>query len=200
MRVEQSDQRGDTLIEVLLAIAVLGAIVTISLSVMNRGFGIAQNSLDRSNTQAIINGQAAILRSIHNRGDTELWLEVLKRVAASPADYVTTSGVASRNGIPGADGCSSGVTAPEKALFYFDSTSDTPLTPVSYYPLETFQANYLKRRGTTPAAGNGIWIEGYKEYSDKDFYVFYIKSCWDSVYGSSSVPNQSKTVVRLYAQ
>jgi prepilin-type N-terminal cleavage/methylation domain-containing protein len=202
-------QRGDTLIEVLLSITVLAVLITISSAVMTRGLGTALNSLDKTNVDSIINGQVAILRNIQARAaagtDVVSWDKVKKLTADNNTSgnglyYADTASSSGHLGTANTDGCTPGIAGYENALFYFDPSSDDVFTPVKYFP-SGLQSNSLTRQGTVPKPGDGIWIEGYKDFSSNnaDVYTFYVKACWASVYSTSvNVPNQAKTSVRLY--
>lgn len=190
--LNRSDRRqsGDTLIEVLVAIAVLGAIITIAYGVMNQGFATAQNSLDRTNAQNVMNGQAALLRAAHKRasnGNPAYWNAIVSRL---------------QSGAQVADGCASGARA--NLFFLNPDTAYNPAAPATSGPLapQLYPTTVpLVRQGTVARPGDGMWIELYREGAAADgyTYTFYIKSCWDATFGDgSSVQRQAKTIVRLY--
>lgn len=195
--------RGDTLIEVLVAMAVLGALVALTYNVMNRGFASGQNSLDSTRTQALTSGQAALLRAAHARAvfdnDLRYW-NLITDPGRTPT-ITTTSTPVDRSKL--ADGCSSAVGL--DSLFYFDpkATEDAvaqtgPLAPVKYFSGVTPDPAKLVRTDSDIRPGDGLWIEGYKE-NGSNFYVFYIKACWEPTYGDGTGERrQSKTVLRLY--
>lgn len=195
-------EQGDTLIEVLVAIAILGAIIAISYTVMSRGFASAQNALDRTNTQAIMNGQAAMLRAAQAaamRSDdpavTKAWADIKAKVPTNTLEYAAAPPANSGQiGAINASGCISSFTpGASNRHFFMDPTS----AQVSTNTVNT------TRVGTVPKAGDGIWIEGHTYTSgspNQNVYVFYIKACWNPVYGEGSdVKSEAKTVVRLYA-
>lgn len=178
-----SDERGDTIIEVLFALAVLGAVIAITINLMNSGFATMMSSMDRTNTQAIMNGQAALLRAARDKyieGDTAAW------------DTIRTTYVNTLAAKPGA--C--GATDPAAVRFYMNPSAAKPWMPVdrSSFP--------VLRIATYPRPGDGMWIEAYKVDPDgagtqPNYYDFYIKACWRG-YGDNSVKQEAKMVVRLY--
>lgn len=175
---DTSGYKGDTLIEVMLSIAILSLLVMIGYSVMTRGVAMAYNSLDRTNTQAMIAGQVAALRLAHEQRVTSplTWSSIVSKSTAT-----TVNG----------NGCVNGVG---NNAFYFTTDPAGEL----HSPPASSERNDAAGSIVTP--GNGLWIEGYTLDSPSPIYTFYIKACTKPVYGDGSkVLRQTKTVVRLYA-
>ena len=207
---KNKSQTGDTLIEVLLAMGVLSILITLSYAVMTRGFSLVQSSLDRTNTQALINGQASMLRAAHDMAidgvNPVYWNEIKAKVpteATTPSPYISAATEAGAVGKQVGDGCSSSFTNYTSWNFYFDlyrTDGQNPLHPktLGY----NIASPSLLRVGTMPKAGDGLWIEGHtytQASTKKKLYVFYIKSCWVSPYTTQGSTNsQEKTTVRLY--
>ncbi|HEX8390335.1 MAG TPA: prepilin-type N-terminal cleavage/methylation domain-containing protein [Candidatus Saccharimonadales bacterium] len=195
----RSGQRGDTIIEVLLALSILGFLVATTYAAMTRSMATGFNSLDRTNTQAVMNGQAGLLRAAHalymDGDDPTAWLAI---VALSEAN--TNQGRRE-------DGCTYGVNA--NHAFYLN-TNLNPSAPAATQ-LAPITAGVTQIRDLNadagPRPGNGLWIEGHRitrststGVLQPDVYTFYIKSCTPPVYGDGgSINRQNKTVVRLYA-
>lgn len=59
-------RRGDTLIEIMFSVAIFGAVAISVISLMNRGLGINQNSLETTMARQEIDAQIEALRFIHN--------------------------------------------------------------------------------------------------------------------------------------
>lgn len=200
-------ERGDTIIEVLLAIAILGALIAVSYGVMVRGYATGQNSLDRTNTQALMNGQANMLRAAHSRyinaateSDKQYWNTI--KTSFVTASDVTTLAAEKQ------DGCKT--AAASDKLFYFNiDNPDSPgvvgaLQPQKLIPVATPTPD-LVRKVTYPKVGDGLWIEAYQQ--DKNgamtlpLYTFYIKSCSRPAYDDGSEALRSNVViVRFYAE
>ncbi|MBC7512045.1 type II secretion system protein, partial [Candidatus Saccharibacteria bacterium] len=60
-----NDQRGDTLIEVIVAFAVFAMVAVGALNVMNQGTATAQDTLETTHVRQQIDNQAEILRYLH---------------------------------------------------------------------------------------------------------------------------------------
>lgn len=67
-------KRGDTLIEVMFAIAVFSMVAVISISMMNSGVASGERSLELVTARNELNGQAEALRYIHSSYVSELTL------------------------------------------------------------------------------------------------------------------------------
>lgn len=198
-RIIKRSERGDTLIEVLIAIASLSLIVTICYSVMTRGFAQGQIALERTTTQGMVSGQIATLRDIFSRH------ELLKQKGNEDPDWQKIVDVDGYSNSIDPDtlntslqsarlACSLG-TANHKA-FYFDPNAPTPTTPKSFILTESG----VHRVGSAPAYGDGMWIEAYKVDASGDdarpYYIFFVKTCWDA---SISGEEQSMVMnVRFY--
>jgi len=192
MSVRRKSEQGDTIVEVLLAMSVLATVLTICISLMNYGFSLALQSMDRTNTQALMNGQAALLRVARDKyvsgEDTAGWQAIIS------STYIV--GTVAPTYQPNASGCSA--TAKRFYLQPQPSLGDPkPWEPVNAATLPTM------RTGTYPAVGDGMWIQAYRIDPDGStgsqpyYYDFYIKSCWYTP--GSKVKQEAKTIVRLYA-
>ena len=198
MRINR-DERGDTLIEVLLALAVMAVLIVTVSTLMDNGIRSSQLALERTQTQALVNGQAAALRALHET------VRATSRAPGLPSttnwERVSTVGNLAVNGsLPStgaliSDTCDPGVFG-SKTPFAFPLTTatnqvaaTTPNTSISQRPSSI--------NNLTPAPGNGLWVESYRYANGSRPYIdFYIRACWD---GSGSNGDQElKTVVRLY--
>lgn len=91
-------KRGDTIIEVMFAIAVFCLVAVISISMMNTGVASAENSLEVVTVRNELNAQAEALRFIHSsyiseltlhsdqQQYSELWQKITDN-AISPSEY-----------------------------------------------------------------------------------------------------------------
>ncbi|MBR3131267.1 InlB B-repeat-containing protein [Candidatus Saccharibacteria bacterium] len=64
--INNSFRKGDTLIEVMLAVGVFGLVVVGAISLMNRGLATAQNTLEVTMARQEIDTQAEVLRFLQN--------------------------------------------------------------------------------------------------------------------------------------
>lgn len=196
MSVMNRRESGDTLIEVLLATAILAFIIAGTSLIMNTGLSKAQLSLERTQVQASIEGQASILRALREaaiKGKSNEAEDLWKRVggfSTSSISSVAQRSVCTPGGFNG-------------TRFVFDNTGDSVsswLNPVELSPITNPDETVPTNSSFLPQPGDGLWIEAYKpptSSSSLPYYDFYIKACWDA---AGSHPRQElKTVVRLYA-
>jgi type II secretory pathway pseudopilin PulG len=189
--LKRAQERGDTLVEVLLAFAILSLVTVSAFAVMNRGVGEAQNALERSQVRTYATQQvelATYLRdqytqALANGGNVSgypanLWGAIKVRAAAATA-------------VTAVDECSSVMGN----SFYLTRNSVT-----NVIELNSFSSGNLVTP-TIARPGSGMWVEpvaststghaAYQKYID-----LYVKSCWDPAAGS--VKQTLSTVVRLY--
>lgn len=182
-------QRGDTLVEVMLSMALLGLVTVGVFSVMQRGVGLAQNSLERSQTRTELSAQAEMLNYLRD----QYAIAVAKGSSTTvyPMNVwadIKTRAFNNRNTAPtSVSDCSTTSPTIMANSFILDSSSGTiVLTPYN-------AASYT--------LGNTIWVEpigspssanpAYQKYVD-----LYIKTCYASSFGGA--PQLMSTVVRLY--
>ncbi|MCA9342347.1 hypothetical protein KC945_03000, partial [Candidatus Saccharibacteria bacterium] len=70
-------QRGDTLIEVLLAFSIFTLVAISTFALMNRGINTAQQSLETTLVRQQLDSQAELLRFIHDTKPA-IWNEIIK--------------------------------------------------------------------------------------------------------------------------
>ncbi len=190
--MNMTKQRGDTIIEVLVAIVVLSTVLVISYGIMTRGFANGQIALERTETQAMLNAQATILRTVRDTSqsqkeetgvDTSEWSAVLNLTRNAPASGIPASAV---------EGCSH----PTNAQFYFQPSAANPMMPIEN-TTQLVNSSYIRIK-SFPTYGDGMWVEGYKVSTagSQVYYDFYIKSCWYTPYGGDQ--QMMRTTVRLY--
>lgn len=75
INISRSTKRGDTIIEVMFAIAIFCLVAIISISLMNNGVSSAENSLEVVTVRNELNAQAEALRFIHSSYISELTLK-----------------------------------------------------------------------------------------------------------------------------
>lgn len=163
-------QRGDTLIEVLLAMAVLSLAAVGLMSIMNFSFSKGLDTTARTKALALVSGQANMLhaaRDAYSDGQSNAWQDIV--------DLASNGGVE-------ADGCETGATP-----FVLDPTSSSWIAP------NLVDGGVAEQ--SRPTVGEGVWVEAYRTNSASiAYYDFYVKACWPG----QDVNQQIKTVVRLY--
>ena len=173
--------RGDTLIEVLLAVTVFSLVAVGALSVMNRSVAIAQQSLETTLVRQQIDAQAEMLRFVHDqaRADVDVYKDLWKN------DVKITSLVKE---IAGATECP---TVKESNAFtlYSDTVNrQIKVNNTNYEPAEI----YAKVDGDQ-AYGMSVQLT---KASGGRAYDAYIQACWDTP--SSNMPMTTGTIVRFY--
>lgn len=198
-------QRGDTLIEVLFAFAILSLVIVSAMAIMNQGTLASQRSLETTLVREQIDSQATTLRFLHDayvaayqtNGTYDpstpagQWKEMADSLTATAASSFDT----------GATTCQS---APADS-FILDGAQAKYVkgTSVSLKPASTFaQVTYDSNSGAL-LESDGIWIEGIRSQSTGDanadnvrFIDFHIRACWQNP-GQGPVMTIG-TIVRLY--
>lgn len=194
------NQRGDTLVEVLIAITVLGIIVAGCLAVMNRSLVSILNSAERTASRADINSQTDMLNYVYHNDKAD-WNKILNlAVKKAPTDAVPSDIT---------DACK--ITEDSKSSatikagsFYLDPVYDASNGSISDVNVKealkknTHGVNQLQRA----KLGQGLWIDAvYYSTVSHPYVDFYIKACWVPFGGndlSGATNTRSITVVRIY--
>ncbi len=179
--------KGDTLVEVLLAIAVLSLVAVGSMAVMNRGNGLIQSALERTGVRAEINSQSEMLNYVRDNKPT-LW-QAIKQSTVSEA-------AAKDNTCKATTGKS----------FYLDFANVETVSVPSKVTVDTTTGLAINKSGRATydqAKGGGLWgdavyyptvVNGNQE----PYFDFYIKACWTPIGSSSGNVSKSITIVRIY--
>ncbi len=196
-------RKGDTLIEVLLAIAVFAVVMLIGLSTMNNGMSRALASLQLTMARNAMDTQAEALRfangaflSEYKSDDTGslsspaiLWRDNLTQGAqgsatplesctrGSSAFVIATRDMGNNRGYR-TNNISSAITYPR----------------ISYGDDADTNANWL-RDGLAYRGAEGIWVEKVHVPNTR-YYDFHIRACWSAP--GSNVNTTLGTIVRLY--
>ena len=182
-----SNQRGDTLVEVAIAMAVLGLVLAATMTIINRSLLSVMNAVERTGARGEVNSQVEMLRYVF---DTQSGIN--KAVANQIVDSTGTADISD-------NGCSAGAGS-----FYLttQSISEDNMTPIQYhaYTPNDMVANTVYAAPHAVDDG-GIWIEGSKhEGSDgiPGYVDFYVRACW-SPYASNEVgQGRLESIVRVY--
>lgn len=186
-------ERGDTLVEVTVAMAVLGLMLAASLAVINRGLMGVSNAVERTSVRASLSSQAELLRYVFddpvtNKVTYGKILDIFKY--AKPSKDL------------GQNGCKIGGGG-----FYLSVGGGT--SPVEIHKLNqagtTDLANnvYGQPEAADDNKGNsqGIWIEGDKHDGQGDMpgYIdFYVRACWTPHAAQQPGSGRMESNVRVY--
>ncbi len=190
MSLKKSTQAGDTLVEVLVAVAVLAVVLVGTFSLMNKGVTQMYDSMERSEVRLLLDRQTEALSYardeffIRDSGDTSGY--VVNVAAANAWQTIRTEAlVPSLSTVPALeDGCS---TTTGAFAITRDGSNNLAISAITQAKATGF-----------PSPGDGIWIQ--KISSPTGLLVpykdFYIRACWWPT-GSLNMQVMS-TVVRLY--
>ena len=199
MSLSRKNARGDTIIEVMLAMTIFAMLAVGVLTLMNRGISSAQDALETTLVRQQIDGQAEALRFLHQAymlnsdapGSASIFKnDVLSKSVNVPSEFGTDGSSGS---------CIDGIPTQGFALNPNNARVITTAVRAMGQPNP-----YVYSQITTgTAAAYGIWIEAVR--GDKGtgavaatpgFYDFHIRACWNAA--STSVPRTLGTIVRLY--
>lgn len=201
-------EKGDTLIEVMIAFALFAAIAVTTLTVMNQGTGTVQRALEITLVRAQMDSQIEALQYVHQAYVASFERGVAPTPGSAAAQWVTlkspayTLTTASTFGqLTASGGCA---PLPPKA-FIMNAQSAVPqqtnltIAPPAGGSLPPFsQVVYQATPGPIQSA-YGIWIEAVKSpggIRGTPYIDFNVRACWSGA--GSSVPVTLGTIVRLY--
>ena len=201
---------GDTLIEVLFAVAIFSLVAVGGLSIMNQGLSTAQRSLEITLVRQEINSQAETLRFLNAS------YIAAYRPGTTIADYpdttpagqwaimlllIPTTGV-SNFGLTSTGACPSLADHPGSFILNTHSAKFVSLSASNFEKAETFAKVNYNIAGNVSLV-DGVWIEAIRSImpinsnqDNADYIDFHIRACWDSP--GQSVPVTLGTIVRLY--
>jgi len=199
--INHRNTRGDTLIEVLFAVAVFSLVAVGSLSIMNQGAATAQRSLEITLVRQEIDAQAETLRFL-NSSYIQAYQSGLTSYPGTPADewhLIKAEAPADAN-ISQLGTCTppanSFILNTRTAKFVSPVGNGAPIAAKTYS-----QVVYDNFDNVTSA--EGLWIEAISSDVDNSnnqgnagYIDFHIRACWDSP--GQSVPLTMGTIVRLY--
>jgi len=204
MRLRRSEQ-GDTIIEVLFAVAVFAMVAVGAMAIMNQGTSIAQRSLESTQVRQQIDAQTEALRYIHQayvasyqRGGTPTG------TAAQWADITTdydAAGASDFSQLANSSTCPTNVPGERPFILNARKATISNVSPSMIPPvggsLPPFAAVSYNKDSSVDRV-YGIWIEAIPVTATNGtgFVDFHIRACWDSP--GSSVPTTLGTIVRLY--
>ena len=210
MQLKKSREQGDTLIEVLFAIAVFAMVAVGSLSIMNQGTATAQRALEITLVRQQIDAQAEAIRFIHQSyvasyqrdgaaptGIAKRWVDMTSKSEGKGADGASDF---STIGISGS--CPTTLSA-QKPFILNTHTATISSAPITMTPppggsLPPF-AQVIYDDASVIQSAYGIWVEAVPsaiEDGRPGIVDFHIRACWDAA--GSSTPATIGTIVRLY--
>ena len=187
-------ERGDTLVEVTVAMAVLGLMLAASLAVINRGLMGVSNAVERTSVRASLSSQAELLRYVFDDPVTNK--EAYKAILDHTGSNVSL----------GQNGCEIGGGG-----FYLSVNNKTGTPPVEIHELDPAKTQQLTDNvygqpeagevGNNSGVSQGIWIEGDKHDAQGDMpgYIdFYVRACWTPHAAQQPGSGRMESNVRVY--
>jgi LruC domain-containing protein len=162
--------KGDTIIEVMLAMSLLTSFLFISWGITNRSTQIGINARKRIVMVNAMKEQAEALKSLHAQSQGEIERVIGSgRLAILPADYNKSS-------------CDS--TPDGQYSFHYELTGD-----------DLAITSGIK---AMPDADNAVWVQYLPRDNESNptYYDFYIRACWQTIGGNQTEDN-SQFIVRL---
>ena len=192
--VSYKSQTGDTLVEVLVSMAVLSLVIVGSSMLVNSGLAQVRNAVEHTQVRNSLQQQSEYLHFLRDNpteaktpapDNKDLWSVV------GDANHASASTVRSS-----ADSCSYGadnklvITTAGKTAFYLklDASNKLVLTDLASVESPNLVAE----------PGKGLWVQGVRTTptTGPSFIDFYIQACWVGL-GSLGL-QQMGTVTRLY--
>ena len=188
-------ERGDTLVEVTVAMAVLGLMLAASLAVINRGLMGVSNAVERTSVRASLSSQAELLRYVFDDPVTnkDVYDKILSRTQP--------------NNNLGQNGCEIG----NNSGFYLSVNNKTGTPPVEMHELDPAKTQQLADNvygqpeagevGNNSGVSRGIWIEGDKHDGQNGMpgYIdFYVRACWTPHAAQQPGSGRMESNVRVY--
>lgn len=196
---------GDTLIEVIFAITVFSFIVVTALSLMNQGVAAAQRSLEITIVRQQMDGQAEVLRFLH-----ESYVEGYQSGQSfNLTDSISTPAEEYYKIIQVATGRSSASKFGDPTFCANRNSKDFIVNPVTAQLITTtIQPGVFEKApiysqitfapGNQVSRSQGMWIEGVRSSAtgSAGYIDYHIRACWDVL--GSDFPMNLGTIVRLY--
>ncbi|MBL8160027.1 prepilin-type N-terminal cleavage/methylation domain-containing protein [Candidatus Saccharibacteria bacterium] len=182
-------QRGDTLVEVLLAMVILSAVIVGASILMNSGLRSSINAVEHTQVRNVIASQGELLRYLrdgYQAGSDDFNSAQWRKIVNQGNQYVATAAPTD------VEACAPG---PGRKAFYLVAT----FLDVSQAPRIDLVEYDGTSNDTAPHAvpGRGVWVEGVASTGASPAYIdFHLRGCWIGL--GSSINQHVNSVVRLY--
>lgn len=175
--------RGDTIIEVVMAVAIFSMLAIGIMALMNSGIAMAQRSLELTLVRQQIDSQAEMLRYIHDKSSQSggSFIALWSAIKGRTIDHA--------NSILNADRCPETMPSGGFALV---SNKNTFQLITNKYELSP---TYAKISTDRNPISQGISIQLVRVEGGRA-YDAYIQACWMSV--GTDRPMTTGTIVRIY--
>jgi prepilin-type N-terminal cleavage/methylation domain-containing protein len=178
----RSSQRGDTLVEVLMAIVILSMVIVGAITVMSRGLRAAQLAVEHTQVRMQVNSQEEMLRYLRDS-----YLSDPSGAAAQTwaGLFTGTTPYATTTASNYSDACT--VTS-GKTGFYLTQTAGV---------VSANLFNPANKPTSYALPGQGLWMEITRSAGVSPAYVdVMLRACWSGL--GQSADQSAVTVIRLY--
>lgn len=195
----QRPNRGDTLVEVAMAFAVLGLVLAATAAIINNSLMAIKDNVERTSARANLNAQEELLRYIYDHG-TDVSTPMGKVRDAIDRKVRDSTNNNSAGDIRNNYTCQAG-----KGAFYLDAAalaqSGTP-DPDSIVKSTTESATVADsvEGAPTTSANGGVWIQaiaGPTSEKTPGYIDFYIRACWTSHDGQTVGDSRLQSNIRI---
>lgn len=207
LKSNKPNQNGDTIIEVLFAVAVFAMVAVGSLSIMNQGTATAQRALEITLVRQQIDAQAEAIRFIHQSyvaayqkdstpvGTASEWVKMTDKATGKGADGASVFGQTATDTCPS--------TVPGQKPFILNARKATVASaaPLMSAPADASLPPFsqvIYNDDSSIKNAYGLWIEAVPSTNvdGPGFVDFHIRACWSAA--GSGAPATLGTIVRLY--
>ncbi len=161
---------GDTLVEVMLATAILSLVLAGAFTISNRATRINQTASERTQVSNLMQREAELIRALKDTGEAALWTAVDSR----------------NNGSENSSFCDGSGSNPRVGAFYVQD--DLTIADISTDSNGNVQDNI-------PTDFFDIWVEAVNSSAPVTYTDFFVYGCWDAIGGEGF--QRSGLVMRL---
>lgn len=181
--------RGDTIIELVLAFAIFSLSAVTTLMILNQGVAISQRSLEKSLVRQQVDAQSEMIRYLHDVNSPQ-WATIKSMVITNPLPLSGPCPDVSQLGTSGQKGF---FVVPDSAsIDGFQVLSAA--SPNYELPARYANVDLVNKKA------QGVWVQVALAENNSglaiDAYDFYVHGCWDSV--GQRMPMTVGTIVRIY--
>ena len=181
-------ERGDTLVEVTVAMAVLGLMLAASLAIINRSLMGVSNAVERTSIRASLNTEVELLRYIFDDQVTNKKL-VDDIVSKTQSDQKVEG-----------RGCEIGASS---FTLYDTGNQAAPVAKNELISDDKVAEHVGGKPGISQQGQhNGIWIEGDKHDGQQNgmpgYIDFYVRACWTPYAAQQPGSGRMEANVRVY--
>lgn len=174
MKFLRLNHKGDTIIEVMLAMALLTAFLFISWGITNKSTQMGINARKRTEMVNAMKEQAEALKAMYVQNGSSV-TTIIDRVGR------TTNGLDEQSCNPDA---LSGATDNENGTNFHYAQNGTSI-------------DKIHQKKQLPDENNRVWLQYQPESGDTPtYYDFYVRACWQTV-GSAQNTDNAQFIVRL---